>query len=485
MHTTETTTEGAAPEFRGSATYCPEDNKLRLYVGRVPREDYLKLRAAGWVATPKQREAGGCDFVAPWTPERRDLCLEWCGSIEDEDQSPAERAADRAERFAGYRDKRTDEATGHADRYDAGPSVHGFQSQARAERAAARHDRIADRAGDAWGKAEYWTRRTAGVISHALYRSAPGVRMGRIKTLEAELRRVIAAWERRGEALSDYAQDWKTHYEMRLAYENQMLDAVGGRLAHIEIEVGGWIVGGRFDRERHQPRQIIKVNKSPVTGRVVSVLVRDNHPSSVNHWGNPYPDGVTKTLCHTIETERMSPDAYRAPTPEERAAFLAAEKSAKAERKKTAPAKPPLINPTDEDAERLQALWNAHALAEREAAYKRCGYTWAVNDCPSSTVLRVTQAQYSAHSKGTYTPAGTRKVYAGGYMGESYYNADEKQRAKYGPEVCMVRQNSNGNYSAHRVIVLTDKPQKPLPAAVWQKPTVAALVNTSESLATP
>lgn len=36
------------------ATYSPEDNKLRLYVGRVPRAEYEALRADGWTSTPKQ-----------------------------------------------------------------------------------------------------------------------------------------------------------------------------------------------------------------------------------------------------------------------------------------------------------------------------------------------------------------------------------------------------------------------------------------------
>jgi hypothetical protein len=83
----------------GTATYCPEDNKLRLYVGRVPRPEYDALRAEGWTATPKQ----GCDFVATWTPEREDTALLYGdGIIDDEDQDPGERAAERAERFGGY-----------------------------------------------------------------------------------------------------------------------------------------------------------------------------------------------------------------------------------------------------------------------------------------------------------------------------------------------------------------------------------------------
>ena len=74
-----------------SATYSPEDNKLRLYVGRVPRADYEALRAEGWTSTPKQ----SCDFVAVWTPQRRVTALQYADIIEDEDQRPEDRAAVR------------------------------------------------------------------------------------------------------------------------------------------------------------------------------------------------------------------------------------------------------------------------------------------------------------------------------------------------------------------------------------------------------
>jgi hypothetical protein len=184
MENTDTTPAITADTFTGSATYSPEDNKIRLYVGRVPRDEYLKLRAEGWQALHKQRETGGGDFAAVWTPERRNTALAYAGFIGDEDKGPAERAAERAERFSGYRDKRTDEATGRADQFEAGPSAHGFQNAAKAERAAARHDRQAGRAVDAWEKAEYWTSRTAGVIGHALHVSAP-VAVESVETVNA------------------------------------------------------------------------------------------------------------------------------------------------------------------------------------------------------------------------------------------------------------------------------------------------------------
>jgi len=535
---TNTAPEIELPDFRGEATYCPEDNKLRLYVGRVPREEFLKLRADGWAACPKQREAGGGDFSATWTPSRRDTALEYAGFIGDEDKGPAERAADRAERFSGYRDKRTVEACGHADRYDTGPAAHGFQSQARAERAAARHDRIADRAGDAWDKAEYWTSRTAGVIGHALYKSTPGVRMGRIKTIEAELRKLragqaeyAAKWHgmKKIEAMTDAAAqteaarrfcgcaniygdymhprpqnvteyfrenktslyslltmaesergesitgaeacafffsdntepatdtDWTRHLELRLAYENQMLAAAGGMLEQCEVLPGGKL-GGKL---------IIKVSKSSVTKRATSCDVLGPKVSGWHYKAANIPG--TEYAAHKFDLERIAPGAYTPPTPES----LAELEAFNAGRKAAAPksTKAPLINPTDADAERLQAVWNERAKARlQESIFRQYGngknwVEYIEKSFKPSTVCRITQAVYSANSKGTYGRAEIENIGAGGIRQGKSYNA-----AKIAA-VCQMRTTwGDGEASgspAPRVIILTDKPQKPLPAAVW------------------
>jgi hypothetical protein len=427
------------------ATYCCEDDKLRLYVGRVPRDEYLKLRAEGWTALHKQRETGGGDFAATWTPERRDTALAYAGYIGDEDKGPAERAAERAERFSGYLGKRLDEATGRADQFDAGPQAHGYQSAQRAERAAARHDRNADRACDAWSKAEYWQSRTAGVISHALHKAAPGVRMGRIITLETELRRMESRTDQRG-------IEWANHCRLRLAYENQMIEAEGGRLAHAEMVPGGFLYG----------KQIYKVNKSPATGRVTSVAVKVARVEGWTYRVENQP-GTDYALAQ-FDTERLPPDAYRAPTEEESAAYEKARKAEKKAAKATKPAPIPLINPTDEDAERLQALWNAQTIAKGEARKAKGGYQY----CPElegeqSKVLRITQATYSANSGGYYSRAETVHIAAGGVAMNSYAT-----RSKYTP-ACKLRLSSGESHKAPRVIVLTDKPQKPLPASVWEK----------------
>lgn len=520
------------------ATYCPEDDKLRLYVGRVPKEEYLALRAEGWTATPKQSEAGQGEFAATWTPARRDTAESYAGIITDEDAGPQERAADRAERFSGYLDKRLSEATGHADRYDSGPQVHGFQSQARAERAAARHDRIADRSLDAWSKAEYWQSRTAGVISSALYKSSPGVRMGRIKVIESEIRKIEASYKRAHaekcithsvllavvehaegkrekllpfpgwqytapyireadglvsdapltpeqlrrcmvaatfsgeysgvwsdlrvkimngeieaaavarqwldshgweapEAFDFSKTDWHQHLTLRLAYENQMLEAQGGRAACVEMEVGGWIGN----------RQIRKVNKSPATGRVVSVTLKIQG----DRWGNS-SEGFH---LRAFNIERLPQDAYRAPSEEDKAALLSERKSEKA----SAPAKDPcpLINPTDEDAEKLQAIWNT----VKAISYER----------EPAKVTRMTQAQYSELSKGTYARAEAKLIATGGKEPRSSYGrAMEKA-------ICKVR------FHSFSVIILTDKPQKPLPAEAFNDPQPARLAIVQEQFA--
>jgi hypothetical protein len=415
-----------------TATYCPEDNKLRLYVGRVPREDYLALRAEGWTSTPKQ----DCDFVAHWTPEREQTALDYAGGIDDEDASPAERAADRAERFAGYRDKRSDEAHAHADRYDTGPTAHGFQSHAKAEKAATKFDRIASRAVNQWDKAEYWQRRTAGVISHALHVSGPSVRMGRILELESEIRK---AEKRRAECSTQSPEGpWLTHYRNRLAYETQMLEAQGGRAGVVEMVAGGFIQFRNFRASCPVWVRVQKVNKSPATGRVTSVMVK----ATGDRWGNT-SDGFHLAQ---VDVERMAPESYRAPSSEELAEFEAATKAEKAE------------------ADRIQAIWNEKA---RDAFFlHNPHYSKNPDYFKPSTVQRITQAVYSARSSGSFARAETENLCGGAVQEPKMWNYNGSK----GPVIAKIRTtygDGNTTNKADSVVILTDKPQKPLPASLW------------------
>ncbi len=512
---------------RSTVTYSPEDNKLRLYVGRVPRDEYERLRAAGFISTPKQ----DCDFVTTWTPRREDLAREYLEDDEDvgdEDYSPEERAADRAERFSGYRDKRAAEAGVSADTFEAGPAAFGHQSQARAERQARRHDRHRTYAVSQWSKAEYWQERTASVIAHALHRSSPAVRRGRILTLEAEQRKhlnelaeAVKRWEtwqkiaacddpakqtefatryagnlgssgldyqhpRRPEQrktslyslLTDpqdpitgaeacamwldgrhpdgpaheggYYDRWAKHFELRLTYERAMLAADGGTVTTAEIEPGGWIRPSQRDRQIGRAHtnaegwsQVLRVFKSPATGRVTSVQVMGDD----RYLNDP------KVKPRTINVERLGEDAYRPPTDEERAKFTEAQNQQKAAAKASKPKAVPIINPTDEDAEKLQGLWNAAEKASHDSSEMR-RYGRIYTEYKPSTVRRMTQAQYSDASKGAYAHCTTAVV-------------SERLTKSGRVEVFKIRRcHSDGmTYGADRVIVLTDKPRAAIP---WQ-----------------
>jgi protein-L-isoaspartate O-methyltransferase len=177
-----------------TATYSPDDNKLRLYASaRLDAETYARVAAAGFRYAPKQEL-----FVAPmWTPSRADLLVELAGQIDDEDTSLCERADERAERFADYSDKRAADAKSAADgvaRIADGiplgqPILIGHHSEKRARKDAEKIERGMSRAVKMWETSEYWTDRAAGAMRHAKYKERPDVRARRIKGIEADKRK--------------------------------------------------------------------------------------------------------------------------------------------------------------------------------------------------------------------------------------------------------------------------------------------------------
>lgn len=177
-----------------TATYSPEDNKLRLYPSaRLSAELYATVRAAGFIHAPKQGL-----YVAPmWTPEREELLLSLCDEIGDEDTSLVERAEQRAERFGDYQDSRANDAARARDTVAVladcipfgQPILVGHHSEARARKDASRIERGMQRAVALWDQSEYWKNRAAGALRHAKYKENPGVRARRIKGLEADKRK--------------------------------------------------------------------------------------------------------------------------------------------------------------------------------------------------------------------------------------------------------------------------------------------------------
>lgn len=199
-----------------TATYSPEDNKLRLYsVARLDTETYKRVKAAGFGWAPKQEL-----FVAPmWTPGREDLLLELCGEIGDEDTSLVDQQEQRAERFAEYSESRAEDANqAHAavsricDGIPLGqPILVGHHSEKHARKDAERIDNGMRRAVKMWETSKYWKSRAAGAIAHAKYKELPAVRHRRIKGLETDLRREQKRKDEHQDQLNNWNHPGLTH----------------------------------------------------------------------------------------------------------------------------------------------------------------------------------------------------------------------------------------------------------------------------------
>lgn len=186
-----------------TATYSPQDDKLRLFPSQwLNEEEYAKVKALHMQWAPKQK----C-FYAVWTPGREDLLLRFCGHIEDETSTREERAEDRARRFEGYSKKREAEAQSTAAAVDnlakaipfGQPILIGHHSERRARKDAERIENGMRKAVNLWNTAEYWQDRARASLSHATYLEKPAVRYRRIKKLEAEKRkqeRTIQGYEK-------------------------------------------------------------------------------------------------------------------------------------------------------------------------------------------------------------------------------------------------------------------------------------------------
>lgn len=315
--------------FSMSATYSPEDNKLRLYSShRLDADTYARVKAAGFTFAPKQDL-----FVAPmWTPQREDLLIELCGEIGDEDTTLADRAEDRADRFGDYSASRASDANAAraavasiADGIPFGqPILVGHHSERRARKDAERIESGMRRAVQMWDQSEYWKRRAAGAIRHAQYKERPDVRHRRIKTLEADQRKArrslddieaaaaglavdgltyeqaidlantsrvlyglwstitkdpenyAAACARTIEGLqanrAHYAR-WFAHYENRIAYERAMLGEQGGLKADaFDIQTGGQVlIDGEWLLVKRVNKKDGRINSVSTNARYVPV----------------------------------------------------------------------------------------------------------------------------------------------------------------------------------------------------------------------
>jgi hypothetical protein len=227
-----------------------------------------------------------------------------------------------------------------------------------------------------------------------------------------------------------------------------MLEAQGGRLEQEDIEPGGKF-GGKL---------ILKASKSNATGRVTSVSVLGPKVSGWTYKAKNIPG--TEWAEYKFETERYEKSYYTPPTPESLAELASVKATIKEAAKKTAPEAIPLINPTDADAERVQAALNAKANKRLDEYDRKNGLDY------SSEVARMTQAQYKIKSAGSYGQAETKFIGPDLLPTFRRYYGNTSEGSKF--KIRLLR--SSELYNADRVIILTDKPQKPLPIPTQEEP---------------
>lgn len=213
-----------APDYVGTATYSLCDNKLRLYpFARLDRAVYDRVKAAGFSWAPRQEV-----FVAGmWTPGREDLLVKLCGDIEEEDITPEERAAQRAERFEAYSDnagRRAEQVQRAVDSIserfaDGQPILVGHHSERKARKDAEKIRTGMRRLVDEMKRTSYWSDRAQDVRDHAAYLQKPAVRARRIKTIEADRRKREREKAELEESLVFWSQS-EISRELAIAYCN-------------------------------------------------------------------------------------------------------------------------------------------------------------------------------------------------------------------------------------------------------------------------
>lgn len=472
--------------MRITATYSPEDNKIRLYASaRLDAETYARVKAAGFKWAPRQEL-----FVAPaWSVGREDLALELAGEIEAEEMTLAERAAAKAERLDALAHKRNREANAFARRaeelseafYMGQPILVGHHSERKARKTKERMDGAQSQAIKASKAANYWLYRAEGVEAHANMKNDPRVRANRIKTLLAELRdiqrtinaahRALAVWEK-------FTTDDQIRYALGRMPSEETCSTMD---IYYAVDKGEMTPADA--REKCIERAESTVESPRLARRIAHTLNRlgyeraflgdvpryDGELTPVilqafarEHGAEKPTATATDPGCFQIESpvplplhlasgrfldlsaddwrDLMQSTGYTVPAPVER-------------RKSNKPAPASLYNLTREQADQLQRIW----ALQMEAALKP-GQVLKPRE-----VTAIPQAVFSANSKGDYAPLQTVEIGANGRRIRGTWRAFEF--VKDAEPVARIRINQGGGdyYKPDSVVFITDKPGKPLP----------------------
>lgn len=470
------------------ATYSPEDNKIRLYASsRLDAETFARVKAAGFKWAPKQEL-----FVAPkWTPAREDLAVELAGEIEPEEMTLAERAAIKAERLEELAHKRNREAVSmsrHADElsqafYMGQPILVGHHSERKARKTQERMHAAQSKAVKAEKASNYWLYRATGVECFANMKNDPRTRANRIKTLLAELRDLQRDINRAHHALEIWAKHttdeqirhalgWMDSRETMSAWgtfskvdkgELSPADARLKCIANADAVINGpnrkrWIdhILNRLAFERSMLGDVPRFN-GELTPVIIQAFAREHGAEKpkcvIADEGFFLLESPVQLPAHLSEKswlefsddewrDVMQACGYTVPEPKPR-------------RQSSKPVPVTLINPTPEQAEQLQRIWNLHM---RAACQGKAYVTPKENQ-----VQALPQAVYSRNSKGTYSHFETREIGADGRLIE--WKWERMERVLSGTPVARIRIYSGG-YETHKpraVVHITDKPAKALP----------------------
>lgn len=469
-----------------TATYSPEDNKLRLYPSRrLDAETFERIKALGFRWAPRQEL-----FVAPmWTPEREDICTELAGEIEPEEMTLAERAAMKAERLEGLADKRNREANSYARRADelaerfymGQPILIGHHSERQARNDQKRMHSAMDRANQLHKTANYWLGRIEGVERFANMKNRDRTRANRIKTLLAELRELQRGINRAHRALENWAkldtpeaivhalghsdsrELFASYGEYHEASEDpSKADAIKAKcIARAEVAAFGptrarWIEHtlNRLGFERSMLGDVPRF-EGELRAPILQTFARTHGAEKPTAkqvgpdlWRIETPQPLPLHICdgHALE---LHADAWRDMM--QGLGYVVPQTVRKAANRASAA---PLINPTLEQAEALQAAWNRRAKDHP-------GRNWTEKS--AGAVRKLPQAVYSAHSKGEYARFQTIELDA--YGMQVFWKWERHERVKSGEAVARIRIVTNPAelYGVRSVIHLVDAPTKALP----------------------
>lgn len=470
-----------------TATYSPEDNKIRIYASsRLDPETYARVKEAGFKWAPRQEL-----FVAPkWTPAREDLAVELAGEIEAEEMTLAERAAVKAERLDELAHKQHRQANAFARRadelsqafYGGQPILVGHHSERQARKTQERMHSASTAAVKAEKAANYWLGRASDVEHFANMKGDPRVRANRIKTLLVELRDLqrrinaayaaLAIWEklktdeqiRHALANMNARETWSNYDLYHKVHEGEIAPADARQLCINGASRAAygptrrrWIehVLNRLAFERSMLGDVPRYD-GELTPVIIQAFTREHGAESPKCTATdpgyfqlespvPLPAHIASETVLVLNDDGwrdlMQAVGYTVP-------------GKKARRVSAKPEGMPLVNPSREQAERLQTIWNLRMAASCRGK----GHT-----AKSAEVYSTTQATYSANSKGDYAPFKTVEIAADGSRIRTEWQ--KHVRVRSGEPVARIRVSTIGGefYKPDAVVVLSDKPSKPLP----------------------